>query len=216
MIKVKFGLPRAGKTTDFAREALRNRHKYRHIYGNVHMSVPGYTYIPDSFLGIYQLDHALILIDEATLLADNRDFKSMKKTLVQFLVLHGHYKVDIIFYVQKWDAIDIKIRSMTQEVYYIRKAPILGRWLSYEYRIPYGIEFSNPKTDGHRYGEIIMGYGRPRIFDRVFKGVIIRPLYYKYFDSWEAPALTPLPAHVVANPLEPSLGERLYHLIRRN
>lgn len=215
MIIIKFGLPGSGKTTDFAKTAYNARKHYKNVYGNVHMSIPDYTYIDDTCIGTYQLENGIVLIDEATLLADNRDFKSMSKALKQFLVLHRHYKLDLVFYVQKWDAVDIKIRTMCDQVYYIRKSLFLGKWISYEYRIPYGLEFSNPKTDGHRYGEIVMGYSKPRFMDRVFKGIIIRPLYYKYFDSWEAPELLPLPPIYTTNPHKPTFGEWLFNKLHK-
>lgn len=199
MITLIFGLPRSGKTTYFTFLAKKYcsrigcKGSYEHVYGNVHLAVDGYTYIDNSCIGYYNLSNCLILIDEASIFADNRDYKNFSKALTSFFCLHGHYKADIILFVQKWDAVDVKIRNMTEEVFYIRKSHLFP-FLSYIYRIPYGIDFVNPKTTGQKYGDIIMGYSRPSLSDRIFKSVLFRPKYYKYFDSWACPSLPELPS----------------------
>lgn len=207
MITIKFGLPGSGKTTCACRDALQGLKKYKNVYVNFPCSVPDVTVITNDIIGHYQLEDGLLIIDEGTIFADSRDHKNFSKSLVQFMCLHRHYRLDIIFYIQKWDAIDIKIRTLCDHVIYIRKSFL--PFLSYEYLIPYGIEFSNPKHDGHRYGEIIMGYAKPNLFGRIFKTVVFRPLYYKYFDSWIAPELMPLPNSVVKNPHRLSFLEKI-------
>lgn len=38
-----------------------------------------------------------------------------------------------------------------------------------------------------------MGYKKPPLLARLFAKRLFRPLYYKYFDSWENDPLPPLP-----------------------
>ena len=214
MIIIKFGLPGCGKTTCACRDALKGTKLYKNVYVNFPCSVPGVFVIDNDCIGKYQLEDGLLIVDEGTIFADSRDHKNFSKALVKFMCLHRHYKLDIIFYIQKWDAIDIKIRTLCDNVVYIRKSYILP-FLSYEYRIPYGIEFSNPKHDGHKYGEIIMGYAKPDIFGRITKGVIFRPLYYKYFDSWIAPPLLSLPSSFSPNPKNKTFLEKLRERLKK-
>ena len=57
--------------------AVTEAKRYEHVYTNVHLTdVPeNVVYIENEWIGKYQLENCLILIDEATLFADNRDYK---------------------------------------------------------------------------------------------------------------------------------------------
>lgn len=198
-ISLFFGLPGCGKTTlftQFASKYCRAKSPYKHVYGNVHISVPGYTFIDNECIGKYQLDNCLLLIDEATIFADSRRHKDFPKYLVDFFLLHRHYKCDIYLFSQGWDAVDRRIRIITDRVFYVYKGIFTRRWITKYYRIPYGIIIPDPKRNGgsEKLGEIIQGYCKPPILFRMFASICYRPRYYKYFDSWEAPELDPLPA----------------------
>lgn len=198
-ISLFFGLPGCGKTTllsHFAVKYCRPKSPYTYVYGNVHLFVPGYTYIDNECIGKYQLDNCLLLIDEATIFADSRRHKEFPKYLVEFFLLHRHYKCDIYLFSQGWDAVDRRIRIITDRVYYVYKGVFTGNWFTKYYRIPYGIIIPDPKKNGgsEKLGEIIQGYCKPPLLVRAFASMVFRPSLYKYFDSWEAPELPALPA----------------------
>lgn len=97
------------------------------------------------------------------------------------------------FFTQQWDGIDKKIRVITDKVYYLYKKGLLKKWFTRSYRVPYGIIIPDPKkSDGEKLGEIIQGYCKPSLIVRLFSPRLFRPLYYKYFDSWDAPQLPSL------------------------
>lgn len=75
------------------------------------------------------------------------------------------------------------------------KTPFLGHWISKYYRIPYGIIIPDPhsKNSGEKLGDIVQGYCKPSLLQRIFCHRLFRPKYYRYFNSWEAPALPPPP-----------------------
>lgn len=127
-ISLYFGLPGCGKTTLLTFFALRGvkNPRYKNVYSNVAINVPGVTIIDNSCIGRYQLDNGLVLIDEATLFADSRDYKNFSTALTSFILQHRHYNVDIIFFNQSWDALDKRIRTITDRVYYVYKSPLLG------------------------------------------------------------------------------------------
>lgn len=203
MVKLFFGLPGAGKTTLIAYFALKysklkgRKRIYQNIYSNVRLAIPGVTFIDNDCIGKYDLSNSLILIDEATLFADSRAYKEFDKLKLSFFLQHRHYHTDIFLFTQQWDGVDRKIRVITDRVYYVYKGLLLGKWFSSFYRIPYGIIIPDKKSNGEKLGEIIQGYCKPDLITRLFSKKLFRPLYYKYFDSFEAPELPPLPKRYV-------------------
>lgn len=191
-VSLYFGLPGCGKTTFLARLAYKalKSGDYQYIYTNVNLKMPGITIIDNDVIGKYELHDCLLLIDEATLFADNRAYKEFSKQRMEYFLLHRHRNADIVLFTQQWDGVDRKIRVITDRVYYIYKGVLFGHWFSSCYRIPYGIIIPDPKKGSEKLGEIIQGYSKPPIFIRLFATRIFRPRYYPFFDSWE---LVPLP-----------------------
>lgn len=204
-ISLYFGLPGCGKTTwltKLALDAIR-KGKYQYVYTNVHLNVPGVTIIDNDVIGTYELENCLLLIDEATLFADSRDFKNFSKGRLEYFLEHRHRCADIVLFTQQWDGVDRKIRVITDRVYYVYKGFITGHWISSCWQVPYGILFPDPKKTGEKLGEIVQGYSKPPFLNRLFAKRIFRPKYYKYFDSWELEKLPALPAKYVANKVDP-------------
>lgn len=201
-VSLYFGLPGCGKTTMLTKLALDAvcSGNYTNVYSNVGLNIPGVTYIDNSVIGQYELKDCLVLIDEATLFADSRDFKQFSKSRMEYFLTHRHRHSDIALFTQKWDAVDIKIRTITDRVYYLKKGLILGKWITTCMRVPYGIVFPDPKTGGDKLGEIIQGYMKPPLLARLFAKRIYRPHYYPYFDSWEVEEFEPLPSEYKAVP----------------
>ena len=195
-VSLYFGLPGAGKTTILAYLAKKNlkKKRYDHIYSNVRLNLFGVTYIDNSCIGRFDLSNCLILIDEATLFADNRDYKNFGKDKITYFLEHRHYNADIVLFTQQWDGVDRKIRVITDRVYYVYKGLFLGKWFTRYYKIPYGIIIPDPRKDSsEKLGDIVQGYCKPNFLIRLLSPWIYRPAYYQYFDSWERPVLPSLP-----------------------
>lgn len=223
MVSLYFGLPGCGKTTLLSALALKASHssRYVNIYCNVDISVPGVTFIPNECIGRYDLSDCLILIDEATLYADSRDFKSFDKSKITYFLEHRHFNADIILFTQQWDGVDRKIRVITDRVYHVTKGLLFGKWITRWYRIPYDIIIPDPKRyQGEKLGDIVQGYCKPSVFNRIFCHRIWRPKYYKYFDSWEKPYMPALPLKYQALPgrkikLTPKEKRQLRHKVHK-
>lgn len=188
-----FGLPGCGKTTkvtDIALKAVRGG-KYENVYCNVHLAVPGVTYLPFDVLGKYDIKNAAVIIDEAMVNCGDRDFKGFGKEKLWFFVEHRHMSCDVFLFSQEPDGIDKKIRSLTDRMYYIKKGLILGRWISTIYHIPYGIVWPDENSNGENLGRIVMGYMKPPWILSLFAERLFRPALYKYFDSWEIDKVLP-------------------------
>ena len=198
MISLYFGLPGCGKTTLMVKHAIKGLKKYSHVYCNVAINVPGVIYVHNSEIGNKMIVDGLLLIDEASIFADSRDFKNFSKEQVKFFLLHRHYGLTIELFTQQWDGVDRKIRVITDKCYYIYK-PKLFSGLSCYYRIPYGIIIPDPRKDksSEKLGEIVQGYCKPNFLIRLFCHRLRRRPYYKYFDSWAAPELPSLDSNVL-------------------
>ena len=201
-VSLYFGLPGCGKTTHLVYQAIKavKSKRYQNVYTNVRIKVPGVTYIDNQCIGVFDLSNCLLLIDEATLFADSRAYKSFDKSKLEYFLTHRHYNADICLYTQQWDGVDRKIRVITDRVYYIYKGFFTGWLYSSYYRIPYGIIIPDPKRAGEKLGEIVQGYCKPNFLVRLFDPKLFRPLYYLYFDSWERTPLPPLPEKYKAFP----------------
>lgn len=167
MITLIIGLPRSGKTTEMAKLIQRNKKKYPKIYSNVPIKN---SYLVDSTdLGHYQISDGLLLIDEAGIEFNNRSYKSFSKELIYFMKMHGHYKLDIIFFSQSFD-VDKVIRNLAEKVYVIKKL------FFFTFKWSCKMHWTTNSD-----GEPTIVYEMPKLP----RGITFRPRYYKYFNSYD-------------------------------
>lgn len=192
MISMFCGVPGSGKSTGLAWVARRaTTRPERPIYlcgskiADAHPTV--YTNFP--FPGCYQLDFdtlgrcdykdCLIIVDEASMYADSRDYKNFSKSL-QFAVTQGRKSsVDYIFCSQQYDDLDKKIRNLTVNLYHFVSLPF--SFFKVTHIDPFfGIENARISS-GYEWGRSQFIYGKP---------------LFKLFDSYspiKSPNLLPPP-----------------------
>lgn len=185
MLSYIFGLPGSGKSTYLcylARREIRRINRRKSSYERVlaNFDVKGCYRIDFKDLGQFDTSNSLILIDEATLDCDSRDFKRFSDNSKYFFLMHRHYGSDIWIASQQYDGVDKKIRDITQRMLYIRRLPFGFSSLTL---IPQRIIIPEDT------GEIKQGYIAPKLIQRMITTfgaakLIWRPLYYKYFDSY--------------------------------
>lgn len=189
-----FGLPGCGKTTVLARFAYKLRKRYRFVYSNVHLNIPDVIYVPFDKFGEYELMDGVYLVDEATVNCGDRDYKNFSKAKLKYAMEHRHHRLDIFLFSQEPDGTDKKLRSITDRCFYVKKGFWTRSWLTSVYRVPYKVLWPNGEHDGgENAGRILMGYVKPPWWSRLFAIRVIRPRWYKYFDSWECDRMKPLP-----------------------
>lgn len=198
MVQGIFGVPGCGKSTYMAmiaqkelRRIAKGKSKYDHVLTN--FQVHGCEKVEVYDLGRYDLENCLILLDEITLDADSRDYKTFSAALKEFFVLHRHVNCDIIYFMQDPSRCDKTIRNLTFSLWYMY-TPVLPffRRFSILKRIYRNIninEFTSELTLGYRFAKFV------EIVFQSSKKICYRPRWYQYFDSYDKCQLSNLPVY---------------------
>lgn len=118
-----FGVPGSGKTTVAAALTKKFLKKGRDVYSNVPLK--GAYQIDKSDIGTYKIEDGLLILDEAGIDFDNRNFKSnFSNGQVAWFKKHRHYHVDVVCFSQYWNDIDIKLRNLSTRLYLIKPSII--------------------------------------------------------------------------------------------
>lgn len=147
VLSVYFGVPGSGKTTlaaYFTKWALHENaiirlcRKYNNsvsrfilssgylkrcidVYSNVPIT-GAYQLDAKADIGKYMIEDAKIIIDEAGIEYNNRDFKSFPKDAIYFYKYHRHYRCSVDVFSQSFDDMDVTLRRLAQNFYVVRKS----------------------------------------------------------------------------------------------
>lgn len=196
MITCYFGVPGVGKSTLLTKIAVKElkrirkgKSKYDAVYSN--FFIKGVNKLSFADLNSYKLNNALILLDELTVDADNRHFKSFPDGIRDFFIYHRHLGCDIVYATQNYALVDVKIRALTYDLWYMTRSPLklLGQF-TFARRIYRQININEQNS------ELSIGYRFCNIIERFVSHnnlTVFRPLYYKYFDSFDESVLASRP-----------------------
>ena len=187
MIRTFFGSPGVGKTTLACKFAKLKLRKYQNTFLNFDNTVPGCGTADLNGLGEWTFpDYSSIGIDEAGIDFNNRAYKTLPKPLIAWLKKHRHYRCNVDVFSQSWEDMDITIRRLSNELWYMSK---IGPWTLC--RRVYKRVTVNKDTeqiiDGYRMASMLwliiwpLQLGWP--FDKKFT-LTFRPFYYRFFNSW--------------------------------
>lgn len=181
-----FGRKGSGKSTYMVKCMLRDlKHGWK-VYTNMaDVNIPGVRYFDVAALTqCVPEPHSAVYIDEGGLIWDNRNFKSFDKGYTEYFKLQRKYKNKVIINSQSFD-IDLKIRSLTDKMILVTN---LGGFLSIGKPILRTITLTQPTGDQEsRIADSLK-------FDKLWHWKITwLPRYFRYFDSFEAPARRPVP-----------------------
>lgn len=180
-LDVYMGKKGSGKTTHATYMALKYIKDGWNVYSNFY--IPGTYYYDVNDFGSYQFkEHSLIICDEAGILFNNRDFKTLKQQVRDFLALQRKYSNKVIMYSQSYN-VDKAIRDLADNLYTITK---VARVLTFVRHINKRIGIKN---DGESGGQLIEEYkyvGLPKI--------VFIPRYTCLFDSFDRPKLEEIKA----------------------
>lgn len=181
-LNIVFGRKRCGKSTFacyLARKWIKSGHK---VYSN--MPIPNTLPIFPTDLGMFHVERgSLILIDEAGNCFNNREWKSFKGNVRQFLQLQGHFKCTVFLFSQGLD-IDKAVRLLCDDLYIQKK---IFKYFTYLKHISRAIVVTKASDFGG--SDICDEY----IIDSPLKvwehKLLFMPPYWKDFDSYAIPSL---------------------------
>ena len=125
---IYFGVPGSGKTTFAAYLAKKRIKRNGLVLSNV--NIKGTYEVERSDIGNYMIKDCLLLIDEAGIDYNNRNFadkkEKMSKEEIYFYKYHRHYNVDIAIFSQGYDDMDKKLRTLATRYYIVKKSILPG------------------------------------------------------------------------------------------
>lgn len=181
-----FGKKGSGKSTYLIKLALKYMKKKFTVYTNMEdCMIDGVRIFDTKHLGDYvPCENAVLLIDEAGMIWDNRDFKSFRPQVRDYFKYQRHYKTIIFLASQTFD-VDKKIRDLTDNM-------ILFTCILNVFSLGRPIRKKITLTESTSEAE-------SRIAENLkFKGlfswkITYIPKYSKYFDSFNLPEKPELP-----------------------
>lgn len=175
-LNIYFGLPGAGKSTYAAALAYKSMKRGEAVYSNFPIT-GAFALDPTTDLGNVMVERGRVIIDEAGIEFNSRAYKSMSQNVIKFLKLHRHYETIVDVFSQSPDDMDITIRRLAYNCYWIKKS-ILPKYI---YLVP--LERTLDVIDGDIKTTYII---HDRLFDRKY---VRCPKYWKMFNTLSKPKL---------------------------
>lgn len=203
-LNVYFGVPGSGKTTFAAyltREALRDslvvklckrfpcrwtkkilngKHWKRQypVWSNVPIK-GAYKLNAKKDLGTYMIENGKVVLDETGVEFNNRDYKNLPKSVIEWAKYHRHYGCSVDMFSQSYDDMDITFRRLAQNFYIVRKSLIPKCVVIKRIKRKVGIDDTTHQIiDKYSFGTPILDT----------KWIFCPPLW-KMFDSYECKEL---------------------------
>lgn len=142
--------------------------KHSAVYSNFELT--GCYRLVFSDLGSKDIRDALILLDEASLDADSRNFKNFSFQSKYFFSHHRHFQTSVLWCSQSYDDTDRRIRNLTDSFFHVRR--LTGSFSEVVPIIPFC---------GVQRGQIVTEYQESLFFQHK---LLYLPKYYKAFDSF--------------------------------
>ena len=196
MIRIFFGSPGCGKTTLACKLLKKNIDKgskgYNYYLANFENDLSDFQ--PVDGLGDWSpYPSSYYSIDEAGIVYNNRLYKTFPKETISWFKLHRHYFVDVDLFSQSWEDMDITLRRLCDQLWYVvKRGPFtICRKVIKEVTVDTN---SQQIIDGYKFVKLWRQFA-PFPFHRQAIMICFRPKYYKYFDSWSHKELPPPPCY---------------------
>ena len=125
---IYFGVPGSGKTTFAAyltkKAAKKKKKKNIRILSNV--PIKGAYKVQKQDIGHYQIDNCNLLLDEAGIDYNNRNYNKFSDDETYFFKYHRHYNVNIAIFSQDYEDMDKKLRKLATRYFIVKKSIFPG------------------------------------------------------------------------------------------
>ena len=184
ILSIYFGVPGSGKTTFAAWLTKRDLRHGCKVWSNVPIT-GAYQLDPHADLGHYMVCDGRVIIDEAGLEYNNRDFKKFQDEWLYFFKYHRHYQVAIDIFSQGFDDMDKKIRTLAQKLYVVKKSVL--PWFVYrrEIRKKVGVnEYTKDIIDEYQFVPFSRRYIFAPALWKSFNTISRKQLIEKDWVTW--------------------------------
>ena len=172
-LEIYFGVPGAGKTTYAACLAKQAIKLGVPVYSNVPIKGT-YKLEPKLDLGKFLVERCLVIIDEAGLEHNNREFAKFSKDNRYFYKFHRHYSAKVAVFSQA-DDMDLTIRNVAFRLYLIKKSFLPGFILIKPMIKKIDIDKNTHQPTAMYDWDFF-----------IFNKRVFAPKYWKMFDTYEA------------------------------
>lgn len=203
-IEICFAQIGSGKSTDIAKrcykELYRKNRRYKYIYTNIETGIPGVRmFDTNDFASGKNVfpPGSLVLIDEISLVLDNRKWKKTSEELIEYFRLCRHYKNTLICYSQHYD-MEKRLKTMASKLYLMQRK---GPW-SIKRRISKILTVVTTQVGSSADSQILDTLQ----FDSIFGGIEVTfiPFWTSLFDSFSTKEYEkPFIPYTHSVPLEP-------------
>ena len=199
VLNVYFGVPGAGKTTlaayftkqankqawpitlaekypcKFSALLLRSKFFKRKtlVYSNVPIT-GAYQLDPQHDIGKYMIVNGKVIIDEAGIEYNNRNFKTFPPDAIYWYKYHRHYECSVEVFSQSHEDMDITLRRLAQNFYVVKKSLI-------PFCVVFRKIYRKVGIDEHTHQIVDMYYFRPLGIGSKW---IFSPPLWKLFNSY--------------------------------
>lgn len=198
------GMKGSGKSTDLAKRAIWHLNHGWKVFTTEH--IPGTYQITADDIGKTEFPRRSVLfIDEASLYWDNRQFKSMPQSTIEWFRLQRHRHIKVFLYSQTFD-VDIKIRNLADEMYLLKKS---FRVFSYGKRILKKPDLVKPSAEAPACLQDVLEFDSLLFFWAGSRTLTYIPKYIYLFDSFKAEKLREREFELIPMRKPPTLKEHL-------
>ena len=158
-----------------SRWIIKSKYFHRHI--DVYSNVPitgAYMLDARNDLGVNHLQDAKVIIDEAGVEFNNRNYKNFPQEAVFFFKYHRHYGCSVDVFSQSYEDMDVTLRRLAQNYYVVKKSLVPFCVVCRRIKRRVGIdETTHQITDMYYFGLPVIGTRR-----------IFSPPLWKLFNSY--------------------------------
>ena len=121
VVNIYFGVPGSGKTTMAAWLSRRDLRRKGKVWSNVPITGT-YKLDVNKDIGTHHIEKGRIIIDEAGIEYNSRNYKNLPLHQIEFFKYHRHYSTAIDVFSQSYEDMDITLRRLAQNYYVVTKS----------------------------------------------------------------------------------------------